>query len=151
MNQKVKWLVLCLVAIACSSVASYKIGYEQGDRDCRQQLITMLDGLRMQCWEDLGEAKAQWKEIEVVELKKGLPDWVEFDRMKGRLEEVGAYGIEGKIYTKENKRVVFRKKLEWGNPPENYRELLDADRKEIQKLEEEGNYVIVIGSKVPIP
>lgn len=151
MSDKVKWLVLCLIAIACSSLVSYKIGYEQGDRACREQLIVMLDGLRMQCWEDLGQAKAQRKEIEETELKKGLPEWVQWDDVKAKLEEVGAYCIEGKIYTKENKRVVFRRKLEWGNPPVNYTDLLAEDQKEIRKLEEEGNYVIVIGSKVPIP
>jgi restriction endonuclease S subunit len=90
----------------------------------------------MQCWDDLGQAKAQWKEIEAAEIKKGLPDWVIYESIKPKLEEIGAYGIEGKIYTRDNKKVVF---------------LRDADMKEAQKLESEGNYVIVVSGGMKAP
>jgi len=144
MNQKVTWLVLCLVAIGCSSFVSYNIGYRNGDRACRDELITMLDGLRMQCWEDVGEVKAQWKEMEIAELKKGLPEWAKWDDVKGKLEEIGAYGLDGKIYTRDNRRVIFRKVVNTGVP-----QIAEEERLAIEKLEADGNYVIVVGQRIP--
>lgn len=54
-----------------------------------------------------------------------------------KLHEVGAYCANGKLLDSSGKEIHFyHLKGCWGNPPYNYKEILDAQQKEITTLRE---------------
>ncbi|MDQ4122088.1 MAG: hypothetical protein M3209_11665 [Acidobacteriota bacterium] len=73
--------------------------------------------------------------VSVTQKTSGLKDEVERETVKQRLDKLDARCRAGKLVDGKNREIRFYQ-LEgcWGNPPDDYLEILDRQKKELEEL-----------------
>ncbi len=72
-----------------------------------------------------------------------------WDEVKAELEKIGAKKLccPDRLVTRNNQEIVFWEPPQWGNPPANYREII---QKQLDEFRKKNQYVIQLSHKGPL-
>jgi hypothetical protein len=74
--------------------------------------------------------------VQTIESTPGVVK-VKKTTVRDKLKELGAHCVKGKLLDKTGREIYFHRMVGcWGNPPEDYQEILDRQTKKLAELKE---------------
>ena len=98
-------------------------------------VLSLLFGQSSACYSCLPTGISETDPVNFLAAKPGISKGKQFVTVREKLVELNAYCQKGKLLDGKGREIRFFSLTGcWGNPPENYQEILDRQAQELSKL-----------------